>query len=227
MRKTVLAAILAMTATSALAQVGNNLFISPCGEPFVAPATAVFPIVDWFNGADTNHDGRVDAAEFAADTERFFNVLDRNHDGVIDERELRIYEHVFVPEILPREGADAGGMIIRVLMQYGSGAYGVTPGAGGGTGSALQIDPNGGTPEEPSVRQRLDTNQGAVQFSLFQAPEPVAAADRNLDGKISLKEFRDLGVRRFAALDIKMRGYILLDDLPQTPFERLAKGRRK
>ncbi len=229
MRKTVLAAILLVSAPLARAQEGpNNLFISPCGEPFVAPASAPYPIVNWFNGADANHDGKLDAVEFTNDSERFFAVLDRNHDGFIDSREVNIYEHVFVPEILPRNGTEAEGLMIRVAMQFDAGGAGYAAGGSNvaqGAQGPLDVSP----PVDPNAppRQRLDSNQGAVPFSLFAAPEPVRAADRNLDGKVSQQEFRNLAARRFASLDTTMRGYLLLAELPQTDFERAAKARRK
>ncbi len=229
MRKLALATILLLTATGAhAAEAQNNLFISPTGQPYVAPSTEPYPIVTWFKEVDTNHDGKLDIAEFRADAERFFAVLDRNHDGFIDSGEINIYEHYFVPEILSQQGADAGGLLIRVVLQgggYGSGAYGGGPQPGGGGGQA--IDPNGGTSDTPAPRQRLDGEQGAVQFSLFNEPEPVLSADRNLDGRVSLKEFRDQSDRHFAALDVKMRGYITLDDLQQTDYEHRVHAKRK
>lgn len=36
-----------------------------------------------FEGADTDHDGRISRAEFAAARDRQFDRLDRNHDGVV------------------------------------------------------------------------------------------------------------------------------------------------
>jgi hypothetical protein len=223
MRNLALAATLLLTATAAhAAEVENNLFISPTGQPFVAPTTAPYPIVTWFNETDTNHDGKLDIGEFRADAERFFAILDRNHDGFIDSGEINIYEHFFVPEILSPQGADAGGLLVRVVMQYGGGT--ALPGGGG---AAMGIDPNGAPAETPTPRERLNSQQGAVQFSLFNEPEPVLSADRNLDGRVSLKEFREQSDRHFTALDIKARGYITLDDLEQTDFERLVHAKRK
>jgi hypothetical protein len=224
MRKLALAAILVLSASAAGAQEQNNLFISPAGEPFLAPVSKPYPIVNWFARADANHDGKLDEAEFRADAERFFAVLDRNKDGVIDSREISFYEHNYVPEILPQQGADAGGLLVRVAMQYGAGS-----GLGdGGFGSGVQsVDPSR-VPSDPATpRQRLDGQQGAVPYSLFSSPEPVSSADRNLDGKVSLKEFQAQSDRHFAALDTKMRGYLTLDDLPKTDFEVAVKARRK
>jgi hypothetical protein len=214
MRKLVLAILMTVTASGAARaadQAKTNLFISPCGEPFVAAGSAPYPIVAWFAKADANHDGRLDQTEFNGDCERFFAVLDRNKDGVLDGGEISIYEHYLVPEILPSDRADAGGLLIRVALQQGD---------------IGQIDPGGVTDTPPEQRQRLDTNQGAVQFSLFAAPEPVLSADRNLDGRVTLKEFQAQADRRFTTLDVAKRGYLLLADLPQTPAERAVRAKR-
>jgi hypothetical protein len=216
MRNMALAAMLLLAASGArAADVDNNLFISPCGQPFVAPVTDPYPIVLWFNATDTNHDGKIDQAEFRADAERFFALLDRNKDGVLDSLEIAIYEHFYVPEILNPNSADAGGLLVRVAMQRG-GAGGIDPGGGGG----------GGGGDDLPKRQRLDTDQGAVRFSLFSEPEPVLSADRNLDGLVSLKEFQAQADRHFVALDVQKRGYLTLDDLPKTEAERAAKAKR-
>jgi len=92
MRKTLLIAVAAAgLAASAAAQDLRppglfNLFISPCGEPFEAGKTDPYPIVKWFNGADANHDGKLDIDEMRNDAARFFKVLDQNGDGTIDSQ---------------------------------------------------------------------------------------------------------------------------------------------
>jgi hypothetical protein len=181
-----------------------NLFISPSGEPFTAPIHAPYPIVTWFNGADANHDGKLDQAEFRADAQRFFDVLDRNKDGKISSLEVTYYEQRIVPEILAVNTSDAGGAIVRVAMQ------------------------DSGDPDNPdATKQKLDGNQGAVPFSLFQEPEPVRAADRNLDGMITLKEWLDQADRHFAALDRNGDGMLTLDELPQTKIEHQTHAKRR
>jgi hypothetical protein len=58
-----------------------QVFISPAGEPFRAPPDQPYPVANWFQLADRNHNGRVDRQEFVLDFERYFAVLDRSHAG--------------------------------------------------------------------------------------------------------------------------------------------------
>jgi Ca2+-binding EF-hand superfamily protein len=69
-----------------------RVFVSPSGEPYRPSAAAPNPFEAWFARVDTNHDGRIDRAEFRADAIQFFKLLDTNHDGVIDGFEVAAYE---------------------------------------------------------------------------------------------------------------------------------------
>src|SRR4051794_8683429 len=80
-----------------------RLFISPSGEPFRGENGLAL----WFAGADTNHDGAIDRAEFTADAMRFFKALDANGDGRLDGFELQAYERDVVPE-LGQQDAEQG-----------------------------------------------------------------------------------------------------------------------
>jgi hypothetical protein len=77
----------------------SHLFIAPSGEPFRSASGQPYPVVQWFKRADSNGDGKLDRAEFKADTESFFRVLDRNGDGVVTDPEIAYYEKVTVPEL--------------------------------------------------------------------------------------------------------------------------------
>ncbi|MDB5475063.1 MAG: EF-hand domain protein, partial [Phenylobacterium sp.] len=52
--------------------------------------------------------------------------------------------------------------------------------------------------------------EGAARFSLINEPEPVAIADENLDGRVSLEEWRHATTRRFTALDKAKTGRLTL-----------------
>ena len=119
-----------------------NVFISPCGKPFRARIGAPYPVADWFKQADTDHDGKLERAEFVADAAAFFKYLDLNGDGVISPTEVAIYEHRIAPEVL--------GQRVRVT-------WGARP-AFERDGAKLwlaqidrpgEIDPGGGVPPEP------------------------------------------------------------------------------
>jgi hypothetical protein len=172
-----------------------SLFISPFGQPFRAKPGEPYPVVRWFAQADANHDGRIDRSEFRADAQAFFESLDKNHDGLIDGFELQDYERDVVPEIL--------------------GAYRPMEGPdrlprGGGR------DKRGAGP--------VDVTGGATAYELIPAPEPVASADANLTGKVTLADFLIAADRRFKLLETKGRGYLLLADLPKTPAQQAAEG---
>lgn len=182
---------------------GPQLFISPAGEPFRAPHGAPYPIADWFNGADTNHDGALTRDEFVADAVRFFNVVDTDHNGVIDGFEVAYYEQRIAPEIIG--GAAPGGM------RRGP------RGLGGG-----QEDGPSDDDMSPSHRQRQQgTNvlQGASLYGLIAEPEPVMAADGNFDRRITKDEAIKAAKTRFALLDTDKDGLLKLAELPKTPAQ--------
>jgi hypothetical protein len=195
-----------------------NVFISPCGRPFRAPMAAPYPVVNWFKQADANGDGKLDHAEFMADTEAFFKILDINGDGVLDGYEISIYEHRVAPEILGYR-VDVGalqppwvpGRPRLLLAQMG--------GQGGAPGN-----PGASEDHEPSAKpqkQTLDeSGLGASPYGLFNAPEPVTAADTDFRGLVKKDNFLKLAGHHFTLLDQDGAGYLTLAKLPKTLIQQ-------
>jgi hypothetical protein len=215
----------------------TQLFISPCGEPFRAKAGDPYPVVVWFNRADTDHDGQLDRAEFVADAMQFFQKLDANGDGVVDSRELYYYEHITAPEIMAVP-PPAGALTPRFLRvaQFELVQAGGVGGLGGGGLGGINGPPvvQGNDEPPPSHPDTTDPNRlvGAAPYNLLGEPEPVAASDLSFSGKISQADFKTRANQRFDLLDSDERGYLTLDSLPKTVAQTLAKpgrrgGRRK
>ena len=67
---------------------------------------------------------------------------------------------------------------------------------------------------------------GAARFDLLGLPEPVAAMDTELRGRISRSAAEQAARDRFKALDDSHRGYLTLDTLPPT-FTEPGGGKRR
>ncbi len=218
-----------------------NVFISPCGQPFRARITDPYPVVVWFKQADKNGDGKLDRGEFLADAEAFFKLLDVNGDGVIDSREVSRYEHAIAPEVLGfrvkvgdlRGGTGLyGGRLWRAQMMGGdmSGGPGGGPTGGGPSiGGNAPIAPGEDEPPEARPPHDIDeSGQGASPYGFFAEPEPVMAADENLNGRIRKAAFLRLAGRHFDRLDPNGIGYLTLDKLPKTAIQlRVEREQRR
>lgn len=179
---------------------GPQLFISPAGEPFRAPAGAPYPVRAWFDGADANHDGALSREEFVADSLRFFAVVDVDKNGVIDGFEVSNYETRIAPEII---GLPSPGGSMR------RGPMGQGPGGGGGDDDMA-----------PRRRQQgANVLQGAALFGLIAEPEPVMASDADFDRRITRIEATKAAKTRFALLDTDKDGVLKLEELPKTPAQ--------
>ncbi len=188
-----------------------NIFISPSGEPFHAPPGSS-PVDVWFARVDANHDGVITLEEFKADAEAFFHRLDANGDGIVDGFEVSDYEQKIAPEILPRI-ARLTARDIPPLPDTTAGAH-----------DRKSVERENEKP--PSNRE--GEPMGAAMFMLMNEPEPVAAADTDFDGKVTLAETLAAARRRFEALDKAQDGRLTRAELPKTPAERQAeKAARK
>ena len=182
----------------------QQLFVAPSGEPFRAAPDAPYPVAAWFARANSSHDGRLTEAQFTADFVAFAASLDLDHDGTIDSAELQNYETNILPEVHAPDfggGRGAGGW-------GGHGHHGGEGGDGGGNnGSSSGGEHAHAGPERP---------QGAARFGLLPLPEPVAAMDTELRGRITRQAVLAAAHARFAQLDTAHRGYLGLSDLPKT-----------
>lgn len=165
----------------------ERIFISPMGEPFRTSAAGDDPLVDWFRQADTNHDGSLSLLEFAQDGARFFRTLDTDHDGKIGFDEIRRYEWVVAPEIQV-------GWSPRIRRA------GKNFDAGPGSGAQAESSGDDGS-DGPAADDPLMGLEGAGRFGLLNIPEPVTAADTDLDHTVTATEFTAAESQRFELLD--------------------------
>jgi hypothetical protein len=205
-------------------QIPPNVFYSPCGRPYRAKPGAPYPIADWFNEADANHDGKLDKAEFLADAMAFFGTLDRNGDGVISPQEVAFYEQRIAPEVLGMRVVDTSYSPVEDKPRLWL-VQGMLGGGNGPGGANMSIDPNPVQDQTNSEkRQQAEpydaSGKGAAPYGFFDEPEPITAADVNFRGLISRADFKTLAEAHFRTLDQGGVGYLTLAGLPQTPVQR-------
>ena len=184
-------------------------FISPMGEPFRSKAAGDDTLVNWFAQADRDRDGAMTAAEMRIDAERFFALLDRDADGEIHPGEIVEYEWEMAPEVQ----VNAQRRLAR----------------GETAPAADKPDRRGG---RRGVRPAYDPYglQGAARYALLNLPQPVAAADSDLDRAITLDEFRKAAATRFGLLDRAGDQRLSLPDLRAlvpSPAELARRSRPK
>jgi hypothetical protein len=166
-------------------------FISPMGEPFRSRAAGDDTLANWFYQADRNRDGSLTLDEMQADADRFFATLDTNNDGQIDPDELIEYEWQVAPEI------QVNSKLRRAR----------------GDPAPPQLKDSNAEPSERRRAEKQDGLQGGARYALINMPEPVAAADTDLNRTITRAEFRQAAAERFQLLDSKRQNRIELQQL--------------
>jgi hypothetical protein len=198
----------------------GSFFISPMGEPFRNAAGA--PAFAWFSNADADKDGAISLAEMEGDAARFFATLDLDRDGEIDPAEVTRYEEEIAPELhqLGRFGAGAGG---GASGRFGGGRGAGRGGGGGGRGRGHGGGggPRGGNPEgggRPGGGRAAGLGGAG---GLLNLPEPVTAADADMNRGVSAAEYGRAAGQRFLLIDLDRDGRITPEEIhPRRPRRR-------
>jgi Ca2+-binding EF-hand superfamily protein len=179
---------------------GGVPFISPMGEPIRARKPNEDTLARWFGQVDRNRDGFLTPDELQTDAQRYFTeVLDTNHDGQIDPEEIIHYEWTVAPEIQ-----------VNSRLRRARAPGEASPKDEAETGE----ERHGGGQRRDRERDRMDDGpQGAGRYALLNLPEPVAAADADLNRAITLQEFRQAALDRFNLLDKTHGGRLSLQAL--------------
>jgi hypothetical protein len=173
-------------------------FISPMGEPFRARTAEDDTLTKWFVQADRDRDGMLTSSEMLADADRFFATLDTNHDGRIDPDELVQYEWEIAPDIQ---------VMSRTRPAPGHSMLGASDRS---RERRRQEHP---IADDEQISHTPGGLQGAARYGLLNLPEPVAAADADLNRIISLNEFRQAAIARFQLLGGSSAGRLSLAQL--------------
>ncbi len=145
----------------------------------------------WFDRLDSSHTGRVTLAQLQADAERQFKLMDLRHDGKVTAEELSTYRLKLM-----------GGQYVSVS----------TPDQ---KDTIERIDEDDDGPDTargrrgPSGRES-DSRKQVDAFAALTTdqPDPVMSADGDLDGSVTMEEFRALVAQNFAEFDKDHAGYV-------------------
>jgi hypothetical protein len=179
----------------------ERLFIAPSGEPFRAFGDDPDPKLIWFRQADADADGKLSFDEFEADFLRFVETLDSDGNGEIGLAERLYYED----EIAPETHSESWGGGIEGDPRRISRAD-AAPGSSG-PGSLIER-------AAAKKRRYREIPVGAARYDMLGLPEPVAAMDLTVRGRISRQDARDSAILRYSLLDTEDRGYLSYDTLP-------------
>jgi hypothetical protein len=173
------------------------IFLSPMGQPFRAVAGQPYPSATWFAQADTNKDGALSREELVKDAMQFFHRLDTDKDGRLTPDEVGQYESVIAPET-SLFVARPDGFYAERRKKHESDAVGRSADYGGA--------------------------MGAGRYAWLNIPEPVAAADADINRVVTSAEFAAAAERAFTMLDVTRKGSLTLATLPRTPQQIAIEG---
>jgi hypothetical protein len=197
MRLLVALSLLAFPAAAPSQPPVGSVFLSPMGEPFRSDRPAADNAGTWFAAADRDGDGALTPAELRDDAARFFAALDGDGNGEIGPAEIARYENELAPEV-------------QVGLQMRGAGVGDWRGPG-------------------SRRRRIPIYdkgiEGAGRYAFLNIPQPVIAADVDMNRGVSRDEFERAAGQRFALLDSDRDGRLARAELPPLPQPRLRRKR--
>jgi hypothetical protein len=167
------------------------------GEPFRSADPAADKVGAWFAGADRDRDGALTVAELQQDAGRFFGILDGDGNGELSMAEIARYENEVAPEV-----------------QVGLQMRGAGVGDWRGPGSRRR--------RVPVYDEGIE---GAGRYAFLNIPQPVMAADSDMNRGVSRGEFEQAADQRLALLDSDRDGRLARSELPSLPQPRLRKRR--
>jgi hypothetical protein len=153
----------------------------------------------WFDRLDASHTGKVSLAQLMADAERQYRKMDLRHDGKVTAEELSKYRL-----------AHMGGHNLSLSTPGQRNAIAGRDPDETAEGNDLERafdDPN---------RHRKDTDHrptDAFAALISDQPDPVMTADTDLDGSVTIEEFRALIAQDFADYDKPHAGFITRDEV--------------
>jgi hypothetical protein len=175
----------------------GSLFLSPMGQPFRSGDPAADNAGAWFAAADRERDGALTLDELREDAARFFATLDTDRDGEIGPAEMARYENEVAPEV-------------QVGLQMRGSAVGESLGR-----------------REQRRRGRVavyaEGIEGAGRYAFLNIPQPVIAADFDMNRGVSREEFGRAADQRFQMLDRDRDGRLVRAELPPLPQRRIRR----
>ena len=172
----------------------------PAGSLFLSPMGEPFrgdeAVGRWFAAADRDGDGALTLPEMRQDAARFFAALDGDADGEIEPAEIARYENE-LPEI-------------QVGLQMRGSGFGDWRGRGSRRRPVPVYD---------------EGIEGAGRYAFLNIPQPVIAADVDMNRGVSRDEFERAAGQRFLLLDLDRDGRLARAELPPLPQPRLRRKR--
>lgn len=161
--------------------------VSLAGEVLDAtPDVACWPATEaWFKAVDSNGNGQLEPVELQADTKRFFGTIDTNRDGALTATEVGYYREQVAPNAYRDRPAAQG-------LRNSAAASPMT--------ADRPPSPVDGTPP-PGAGRTPPRDSG-----LRAQPDPVMAADTNLDFRVTLDEMIGRVTNRADKLDTNRDG---------------------